>query len=109
MVGIFTARLLPVVRHLISIPAGVLRMPFGAFATATFVGSALWCWVLSWFGKQVIGGSPELLQSPEMMMAVIKAKLVWFVVAVVIFAALYVGVMVFKKRGASKTAILPSL
>ena len=78
-------------------------------ATATFVGSALWCWVLSWFGKQVIGGSPELLQSPEMMMAVIKAKLVWFVVAVVIFAALYVGVMVFKKRGASKTAILPSL
>lgn len=109
VVGIFTARLLPVVRHLISIPAGILRMSFWPFVTATFVGSALWCWILSWFGKEVIGGSPELLQSPEMMMAVIKAKLVWFVVAVVLFAALYVGVLVFKRRGADKTAVLPSL
>src|SRR3954453_24246543 len=35
--GIFFARLLPVVRHLISIPAGILKMPFGAFSLFTTV------------------------------------------------------------------------
>ncbi|MCM2277894.1 MAG: DedA family protein [Oligoflexia bacterium] len=98
--GIFVARLLPVVRHLISIPAGILRMPFWAFSAATIVGAGLWCWVLAWFGQEVIGGHPELLQSPEAMMSVIKAKLLWFVVAVVLFGALYGFVLWFKARSA---------
>lgn len=98
VVGIFVARLLPVVRHLISIPAGILQMPFGAFSAATVVGSGLWCWILSWFGRETIGAHPELLQSPEAMMSVIKAKLVWFVLAVVIFALLYAVVARQKKR-----------
>src|SRR6185436_1493220 len=44
--GIFFARLLPVVRHLISIPAGLVRMPFGTFSAMTVIGSALWCSIL---------------------------------------------------------------
>ena len=36
--GIFFARLLPVVRHLISIPAGIVRMNFGLFSLVTIVG-----------------------------------------------------------------------
>ena len=44
--GIFFARLLPVVRHLISIPAGIVRMPFGKFSAMTVIGSFLWCTVL---------------------------------------------------------------
>src|SRR4051812_26213151 len=44
--GIFAARLLPVVRHLISIPAGVLRMSFARFSVATVLGAGLWCTVL---------------------------------------------------------------
>jgi membrane protein DedA with SNARE-associated domain len=98
--GVFAARLLPVVRHLISIPAGALRMPFCTFSIATIAGAGLWCTVLSWFGQQVIGGHPELLQSPEEMMKVIKAKLLWFVVATVVLAALYAWVAVFKKKTA---------
>lgn len=39
---IFVARLLPVIRHIISLPAGVARMPLGAFITQTFLGSTLW-------------------------------------------------------------------
>jgi len=97
--GIFTARLLPVVRHLISIPAGVLRMPFGRFSLATIVGAGLWCAILSWFGQEVIGGNPELLQSPEAMMAVIKAKMHWFLAAVLLLGSLYVALMLFKKKG----------
>jgi membrane protein DedA with SNARE-associated domain len=102
LVGIFVARLLPVVRHLISIPAGILRMPFKKFCLVTTLGAGIWCWILAWFGQVVIGNSPELLQSPEAMVSVMKAKLVWFVGAVVIFGILYGVVVSFKKKaGAS--------
>ncbi len=39
--GIFAARLLPVVRHLIGIPAGIVRMNFWTYSLYTLVGSAL--------------------------------------------------------------------
>ncbi len=41
--GIFISRLLPVIRHLIGIPAGIVRMDYLKFSAATVVGSALWC------------------------------------------------------------------
>lgn len=39
---IFISRFVPVVRHLISIPAGVGRMPLAPFLLATLVGATLW-------------------------------------------------------------------
>ncbi len=45
--GIFFARLLPVIRHLISIPAGIIRMNFGLFqsnddSSARLSGAGFW-------------------------------------------------------------------
>jgi membrane protein DedA with SNARE-associated domain len=51
--GIFFARLLPVLRHLISIPAGIIRMGFLKFSVLTTVGAAIWCAVLAWLGARV--------------------------------------------------------
>jgi membrane protein DedA with SNARE-associated domain len=48
--GVFISRLLPVVRHLIGIPAGMLRMDFRLFSLFTVLGSAVWCTVLCWLG-----------------------------------------------------------
>ncbi len=48
--GIFVSRLLPVVRHLIGIPAGIVRMTYWKFSLHTLLGSAVWCAVLCWFG-----------------------------------------------------------
>ena len=53
--GIFAARLLPVVRHLIGIPAGIVRMDFWKYSLYTLAGSALWCAVLCWLGVKIGG------------------------------------------------------
>jgi len=53
--GIFAARLLPVVRHLIGIPAGIVRMNFLTYSIYTLLGSAIWCTVLCWLGVKVGG------------------------------------------------------
>jgi membrane protein DedA with SNARE-associated domain len=105
--GIFAARMLPVVRHLISIPAGILRMPFGRFSAVTTAGAGLWCAVLSWFGQQVLGDHPELLDSPEQMVSVIKGKLLWFVAAVVAFAILYAVMVYVRDRKADAPPATP--
>jgi len=51
--GIFFARLLPVIRHLISIPAGIVRMGFLKFSLLTLIGAGAWCSVLAWLGGRV--------------------------------------------------------
>ena len=51
--GIFAARLLPVVRHLIGIPAGIVRMNFWKYSIYTLVGSAIWSAVLCYLGVKV--------------------------------------------------------
>ena len=47
---VFFARLLPVVRTFISLPAGVARMPFVRFSVLTFLGCLPWCFALVWIG-----------------------------------------------------------
>ena len=44
--GVFAARLLPVIRHLIGLPAGLVRLSYLRYSVATVVGSAIWSTVL---------------------------------------------------------------
>ena len=62
--GIFASRLLPVVRHLIGIPAGIVRMDFRWYSLYTLVGSTVWCSVLCWLG--VKAGQDEALMRGEL-------------------------------------------
>jgi membrane protein DedA with SNARE-associated domain len=41
--AVFLGRLTPLVRSFISIPAGVLESPLGAYTLLTLAGSAIWC------------------------------------------------------------------
>ena len=49
-ISIFFGRLLPAVRHLISIPAGLSRMNFGTFSFYTVLGAGIWNVVLALLG-----------------------------------------------------------
>ncbi|NLZ74511.1 DedA family protein [Candidatus Falkowbacteria bacterium] len=46
----FLGRLLPVIRHLISIPAGFSRMPYGSFVLFTALGAFIWVSILAFLG-----------------------------------------------------------
>jgi membrane protein DedA with SNARE-associated domain len=62
--GIFISRLLPVVRHLIGIPAGIVRMNYLKFSLYTVAGSAVWCAVLAYVGVKM--GQDEQVMAGEM-------------------------------------------
>src|SRR2546429_569829 len=49
-ISTFMGRMLPVIRHLISIPAGIARMDLVKFVTFTGLGALVWCTVLTWIG-----------------------------------------------------------
>ena len=90
--GIFFARLLPVIRHLISIPAGIIRMGFLKFSALTIVGAAIWCSVLAWLGGKVgdklrAEGKDPL--DPEALVAAVKHESHWVIAAVLVVCVLY--------------------
>lgn len=80
--GVFISRLLPVVRHLIGIPMGIVRMNYWLYSLFTIVGSALWCAVLCWVG--VMAGRDE-----QLMQGQLHRLTLWFVGAVFVLGLIY--------------------
>jgi membrane protein DedA with SNARE-associated domain len=91
--GIFFARLLPVIRHLISIPAGIVRMGFGMFSLMTIIGSFIWCVVLAWLGAKAQQLQPDLINDPQGLIHFIKGQSHWIVGGILLLAALYFVVL----------------
>lgn len=58
-ISIFLGRLLPAVRHLISIPAGLSRMNVFTFTTYTCIGAAVWNVVLAGMGYLLYLAVPD--------------------------------------------------
>ncbi|HEY2084250.1 MAG TPA: DedA family protein [Verrucomicrobiae bacterium] len=80
--GIFISRLLPVVRHLIGIPAGVVRMNYKLFSLFTILGSGIWCSVLCYVG--IKAGQDEQLMKGEL-----RHLTIWIGGAVLVLGGLY--------------------
>jgi membrane protein DedA with SNARE-associated domain len=78
-ISTFTGRLIPGIRHLISLPAGLARMNLAAFALYTSLGAGLWSAVLIAFGW-FIGGNEALIREYQ---HVITAGVILFVAAVI--------------------------
>jgi len=80
----FGGRLLPVIRHLISLPAGVFEMPKLAFVLLTLAGSLLWSSVLVavgyYFGEAAIELVKQYIHELTLLAAgIVVIGAVWFV------------------------------
>jgi len=80
--GIFISRLLPVVRHLIGIPAGIVRMDYLKFSLYTVLGSGMWCCVLAYIGVKM--GQDEKLMQGEL-----HHVSMWLAGAMLVIGSLY--------------------
>lgn len=74
-ISVLLGRMLPVVRHLISIPAGLARMSLPAFIGYTGLGALVWCSILTWIGY-FLGQHEEGLRQAEVRGYVSRALLV---------------------------------
>jgi membrane protein DedA with SNARE-associated domain len=92
-------RLLPVVRHLISIPAGVSRMSLGRFIFFTALGAGLWCGILTYLGW-IIGRHGEDVEA-VIGTYVHHTFLSYVLPGVVILLGVYV---LWRRRGRSQVA-----
>ena len=85
-VAVLVARLLPVVRTFIALPAGIARMPVVPFQIYTFVGSWLWCYALAYVGYAL----GERWNRDERFRSLMHEADAFIVAAVVILVVLYV-------------------
>jgi membrane protein DedA with SNARE-associated domain len=99
--GVFFARLLPVVRHVISIPAGVIRMDFKVFSLVTALGSFAWCWILAEFSLYIFAKHPgaDLVGNPEHMVTLVKHEILPLVGGILVLCALYLAGIGLSSRG----------
>ena len=80
--GVFLSRMVPVVRHLIGIPAGIMRMNFWKYSLYTILGSAFWCSILAYIST--VAGKDQALMHGE-----IKEVTLWLAGACVALWAVY--------------------
>jgi membrane protein DedA with SNARE-associated domain len=85
-------RLFPVIRHLISIPAGLHRMPLPKFILYTGVGAAVWCAILTWIGY-FLGQHEAVLRNEE-----IHRYVTWALLALIPLSLIVVLVYVLRRR-----------
>jgi membrane protein DedA with SNARE-associated domain len=79
---IFFSRMVPIVRSLISIPAGIASMNFAKFSFYTVLGTALWSFALS-FGGRLLGEQWPLIA--DFINTYQNVVLVLVVIAVLVF------------------------
>ena len=89
-VSTFIGRLIPGIRQLISIPAGLAKMHFGQFMLYTFLGAFLWNTVLALLGY-IAHGQADLINQYSHELSIIILALVGVVVIY------YVGKIVYKR------------
>ena len=86
---VFFGRFVPIIRSLISIPAGMSGMPFGRFLVLTTIGSSIWNTVLIVIGS-IVG------ESWEKIVAIVNE---YAVITVVVLAIVFIiGVIFFYKK-----------
>jgi membrane protein DedA with SNARE-associated domain len=81
-IAVFTARMIPGIREIISIPAGIGQMNFAKFVGYTFAGSLLWCIILTLTGYYLGEAWSNFSE---------QASSVFTIVTIIVIAAIITG------------------
>jgi len=92
---VLIGRFVPVIRHIVSIPAGIARMPLAKFSFYAFVGSFIWSAPLA-YGGYVLG------QNWEELRAAMRPFDLPILVAVIILILVFVWLRLRTRRNARK-------
>lgn len=90
----FVCRMVPAIRQLISIPAGIARMPLGSFTLFTALGAGIWTAILTFVGWAIGRSTAHItylelcLKGKEMASANLPLVLVGAIALVVLYALL---------------------
>ena len=90
----FICRLIPVIRQLISIPAGLAKMPLGRFTLFTGLGAGIWTVILALagYGLGRTAGDISYQELVHKGKAMIDANLIWVILGGAVLVAVYIGV-----------------
>ncbi len=98
-ISTFVGRLIPVIRQLISLPAGLARMRIDRFVIYTALGAGIWCTILTYIGwyvgrhSEVVVTLDELIRDPNVERYLSQAVLV-----LIPLIGLVVGVYIWRRR-----------
>src|SRR6267378_3550490 len=90
-------RLFPVIRHLISVPAGLHRMPLPKFILYTAVGAAIWCAILTYIGY-FLGQHEGVLRTEE-----IHRYAAWALLALIPLSLILILVYALRRRRSAQS------
>ena len=89
-VSTFVGRLTPVVRQLISVPAGLARMHLGKFLAFTALGAGIWCAILTYIGWLLGRHGATMMEAAEQAKAQASEVVVFYIIpALLLIVAAY--------------------
>ncbi len=103
MVATITGRLIPGIRHLISIPAGLAKMKYWQFLLYTTIGAGVWNCILALLGHYLHSFVPEAQLEDKIMEYGEYIKVVIMVVVILVLLYLMVKWLVNRRKKVHST------
>jgi membrane protein DedA with SNARE-associated domain len=90
-ISTFVGRLILGIRHLISLPAGLSRMPLMKFTLFTALGAGIWCAILTWIGYYLGTLSAEMTYAQLVYKGkdILKEDYIWIFLCLAFIVAVY--------------------
>lgn len=91
-ISTFVGRLIPGIRQLISLPAGLARMNLARFAAYTALGAGIWCAILTYIGWYLGRHAPSILEElpPEQVQRFTTIALLALLPLVILTVGIYI-------------------
>ena len=101
VVATLTGRLIPGIRHLISIPAGLSKMPYWKFLLYTTIGAGVWHSILAALGWYMHSFVPE--NELDARLVEYGEYIKWGIITIVVIAAAYFAIKHYRKKAKQKS------